>query len=195
MSRGKVGRRGKTEGYLRMPVEPATPAFPRSETLVRFFSTPRDASVPLSEVAELLGTTIAAVHAMLRAEGAEVVDATIPWSEAAAYLFDAWPRARILDALGPDAPIPPEFQLTRVTWSIPIFILRAIEYQAAAAWRNDPRVRGSAAPNHSYARGVDDYVADLLYDAIDPATIEAFRDDEDFRRAFHFPAAEPDERR
>jgi hypothetical protein len=178
-----------------MPAEPASPAFPRSESLARFFSTPRDATVPLSEVAELLGTTTAAVQAMLRDEGAQDIDGTIPWSEAAAYLFDAWPRARILDALGPAAAIPPEFQLTRVTWSIPIFLLRAIEHQAAAAWRNDPRVRGNAMPNHSYARGVDDYVADLLYDAIDPATVEAFREDRAFLRAFHYPAAEPEETR
>ena len=59
-----------------------------------------------------------------------------------------------------------------MTWSIPIFIVRAIEHQAAAA---------------CHARGVDDYVADVLFSEIQPATVEAFRQDTAFLRAFHYP--------
>jgi len=87
--------------YDTMPIEPAGPAFPPSASLVRFFRMPPDALVPLSEVAELLGTTADTVRATLRAESVLPPDGPIPWDEAASYLFDAWPRARILEALGP----------------------------------------------------------------------------------------------
>jgi hypothetical protein len=145
--------------------------------------------VSLSEVAELLGTTDAIVRALLRDEGAQPLHGSIPWTEAAAYLFDAWPRAQILDALGSHAAsiIPPDFQLTRVNWLMPIFVVRAIEHQAVTAWRDDPRVGAGLLVNHSHARGVDDYVADVLYNDITPATVEAFRHDHSFLRAFHYP--------
>ncbi|HYI13250.1 MAG TPA: hypothetical protein VEK57_29660 [Thermoanaerobaculia bacterium] len=172
-----------------MPIEPAAPNFPRPESLARFFGMPPSARVALAEAAELLGTTASTLRAMLREEGAQPLRGTLPWTEAAAYLFDAWPRAQILDALGDDVAkvIPPDFQLTRVTWPLPIFVVRAMEHQAAAAWRNDPRVRRSVAVHPGYARGVADYVADLLYNEIDPATVEAFRHDRAFLRAFHYP--------
>jgi hypothetical protein len=172
-----------------MPIEPTTPAFPRHESLARFFRMPPDARVPLAEVAALLGTSLPALRAMLRADGARPADGSLAWTEAAAYLFDAWPRALILAALGAEGAgvFPPEFLLTEVRWSVPIFIVRAIEHQAADAWRNDPRVRRSLAANHTHARGIDDYVADLLYNDITPATLAAFRHDRAFLRAFHYP--------
>jgi hypothetical protein len=172
-----------------MSIEPATPVFPRHESLVRFFRTPPDALVPLAEVAVLLGTPLPALRAILHAEGAQPAGDALRWTEAAAYLFDAWPRARILEALGAEAAsvVPPDFLLTRVNWSLPIFTIRAMEHQAAMAWRDDARVRRSLAVSHIYARGIDDYVADLLYNDISPATLDAFRHDRAFLRAFHYP--------
>lgn len=163
-----------------MSNEFAEQAFPRHESLVRFFRTAPEALVPLSEVAELLGTTTAGVDAIVRAEGVQPPGGPIAWTEAAAYLFDAWPRARILDALGAEARsvVPPDFLLTRVTWSLSRFLVRAIEHQAAFAWRGNPRIR---------ARGIDDYVADLLYNDITPATLDAFAHDSAFLHAFHYP--------
>ena len=155
-----------------MPIEPAAPTFPRSESLARFFRMPPASLVALPEVAALLGTSIPTFRAMLRDEGTLPPDGPIPWTEAASYVFDAWPRAQLMDALGPDAAsiFPRDFHLARVDWRIPIFILRAMEHQAAAS-----------------ARGVADYVADLLYNEIQPATLGAFRDDSEFLRAFHYP--------
>lgn len=163
-----------------MPIEPAAPPFPRPELLARFFRMAPDALVPLPDVAELLGTTISAVEAILRVEGVQPSGGPIPWTEAAAYLFDSWPRARILDALGPEAGsiVPPDFLLTRVSWSLPIFLVRALEHQAAVSGEGDPRAR---------ARGIDDYVADLLYNDITPVTLHAFRHDRAFLRAFRYP--------
>jgi hypothetical protein len=172
-----------------MPIEPAAPAFPRHESLARFFGKPPGALVALPEVAALLGTSTRILRAILRAEGGRPAGDAIPWTEAAAYLFDAWPRAQILDTLGPELAhlVPTEFQLTRVSWLLPVFLVRAYEHQAATAWRDDPRVRASLVPNHGHARGVSDYVTDVLYNEIAPSTLAAFRDDPAFLEAYHYP--------
>lgn len=172
-----------------MPIDPATPEFPLHEHLARFFTTDRRRRVPVAHVAELLGTTTERFRAMLDSEGGRRRSDTLPWAEAAGYLFDAWPRARLLDALGPGHArhVPPDFHPTRVTWSIPIFIVRAMEHQAAAEWRRDPRVLTSIAPNHTAARGIHDYVSDLLFNEIQPETLVAFGHDPAFVAAYHFP--------
>jgi hypothetical protein len=172
-----------------MPIDPATPKFPLHEHLARFFATDPRRRVPLAHVAELLGIPTEMVRSMLDSEGGRRRSDTLPWAEAAAYLFDAWPRAQLLDALGPDkaSRVPADFHPTRVSWSIPIFIVRAMEHQAAAAWRLDPRVLTSITPNHTAARGVDDFVTDLLFNEIRPETLDAFRGDPAFLAAYNFP--------
>jgi hypothetical protein len=173
-----------------MLIDPTTPKFPLHEQLVRFFTTDRRRRVPLSHVAELLGITIEMFRSMLASEGGHRRFDTLPWAEAAAYVFDAWPRAELLDALGPDhaSGVPAGFHPTRVSWSIPIFIVRAMEYQAAAERRRDPRVLTSIAPNHTATRGVHDYVADLLFNEIQPETLVAFDGDPAFLAAYNFPS-------
>lgn len=173
-----------------MPIDPATPKFPLHEHLARFFTTDPRRRVPVSHVAELLGITTEMFRSILDSEGGRRRSDTLTWEEAAAYLFDAWPRAQLLDALGPEHArrVPPDFRPTRVTWSIPIFIVRAMEHQAAAAWRRDPRVLTSITPNHTAARGVDDFVADLLFNEIRPETLVAFRGDPAFLAAYNFPS-------
>jgi hypothetical protein len=163
-----------------MPIEPATPQFPAAESLRRFFRTDPRARVPLADLASLLGVSEDAARAVLAEEGGHPPDGGISWSEAAALLFDAWPRAAILDALGPelDALIPAEFRLTWVRWSLPIFVVRAMEYQAA---------HEADHTRHGHARRIDDYIADVLYTAIEPATLAAFGHDPSFVRAFHYP--------
>ncbi|HYC89935.1 MAG TPA: hypothetical protein VEO54_12040 [Thermoanaerobaculia bacterium] len=172
-----------------MPIDSTTPRFPLHEHLARFFTADRRRPVPVSQVAELLGVTTAMFRSILESEGGRRRSGTLPWAEAAAYLFDAWPRAHLLDALGPAhaSRVPADFHPTRVSWTIPIFIVRAMEHQAAADWRRDPRVQQSAFPNHTAARGVDDYVADLLSNDIRPETLAAFAADPAFLAAYHFP--------
>ena len=173
-----------------MPIDPATPKFPLHEQPRRFFTTDPRRRVPVSHVAQLLGITTEMFRAMVDSEGGRHRSETLPWAEAAAYLFDAWPRAQLLAALGPvhGRRVPPDFQLTRVSWSIPIFIVRAMEHQAAADWRLDPRVLTSITPNHAAARGVDDFVTDLLFNEIRPETLDAFRGDPAFLAAYNFPS-------
>jgi hypothetical protein len=172
-----------------MPIDPATPTFPLHEQLARFFAADRHRRVAVSHVAQLLGITTAMFRSLLDREGGRRASGTVSWAEAAGYLFDAWPRARLLEALGPGhaSRVPPDFHPTRVTWSIPIFIVRAMEHQAAADWRRDPRVQRSIAPNHTAARGVHDYVTDLLFNEIQPETLVAFRGDPAFLAAYDFP--------
>lgn len=175
-----------------MPLDPAEPRFPLHEPLARFFAADMRERIPLSQVAELLGTTTKVLRSMLASEGGRRPSATLAWPEAAAYLFDAWPRAQLLETLGPvhAARIPRHFHPTRVTWPIPIFILRAMEHQAAAEWRRDPRVRSSISANHTAARGVADYVTDLLFSEIQPETVIAFRDDPAFLAAYDYPGGD-----
>lgn len=162
-----------------MPIESAAPQFPPSESLRRFFRTDPRARVPVVEAASLLGVAPETLRAMLQEEGGHPPEDAIAWSEAAALLFDAWPRAEIFDALDADFDdlIPAELRLARVSWRLPLFIIRAMEHQAARA-------------NALHARRIEDYIADLLYAEIQPATLNAFRNDSAFLRAFHYPMAD-----
>jgi hypothetical protein len=44
-----------------------------------------------------------------------------------------------------------------------------------------------ATPNHLAARGIHDYVSDLLFNEIQPETLVAFGGDPAFLAAYHFP--------
>jgi hypothetical protein len=129
---------------------------------------------------------------VLRAEGTQPLDSSLLWTEAAGYLLDAWPWADILDALGAEASdlIPSEFQLVPVNWLLPIFLVRAIEHQAATVWANNPRLPGSAATGGQHSRRVQDYVADLLNNEIQPDTVRALGDHSAFLAAYRYPAAD-----
>jgi hypothetical protein len=159
-----------------MPIEPALPQFPTAESLTRFFRTDPRARIPLARLAPLLGVSPDAARVILQEEGGHHPDDGIPWSEAAALLFDTWPRAAILDSLGPQAGrvIPAQFRPALVCWRVPRFVLRAMEHQAARACSAHPRP-------------IDDYIADVLSAAIEPETLAAFRHDASFVRAFHYP--------
>lgn len=172
-----------------MPIDAASPRFPLHETLARFFSMDRRSRISLETLANLLGTTPQIIRRIVAADDPSAVNGAVSWSEAAAHLFDAWPRTHIFEGLGADYAhlIPAHCHPTRVHWSLPIFLVRAMEHQASAEWRRDPRVLSSISPGHTSARGVDDYVADLLFNEIQPETLHAFREDESFLAAYHYP--------
>ena len=126
---------------------------------------------------------------VLRAEGVALGADSVGWGEAAAYLFDAWPRAQIIEALGPDLAqsIPPAFRPARVGWDIPAFIIRALQHQAALMRASDPRVSPAAMSARFISPSVDDYIADILYNEIQPGTVVALADDSAFVQAYHYP--------
>jgi hypothetical protein len=67
------------------------------------------------------------------------------------------------------------------------FIVRAIRHQAALLRTHDPRVNPRTADPRFVSPSVDDYVADILYNEIQPATVTALADDEAFLEAYHYP--------
>ncbi len=172
-----------------MPAGSSTPRFPGRETLAEFLGMDRRKRVRIPALAQLLGAPDEQVREVLLSEGVRLRFDSLEWGEAAGYLFDAWPRARIIDALGPDLAhlIPAAFHPARVRWRIPLFILRAMEHQAALMRENDPRVNAAAANRHFISPAVDDYIADILFTEIQPSTVEDLASDAAFREAYHYP--------
>jgi hypothetical protein len=171
-----------------MPIRPDTSKLPPAELLARFFQADPAQPVPLAEAAALLGMSAFELRGVLRAEGGHERGNRVRWSEVAAYLFDAWPRKPLVTAIerAADPVLPPKFRLMRVDWWLPLFLVQAVRYQAA----HDPAA-GSRLPRRLPAGlaepGVEDYVSDLLFAHIGPETLEHFRSDEKFMRAYQYP--------
>lgn len=164
-----------------MPTDSAAPLrlFPRPEVLAGFFRMDPRGRVRVPALAQLLGAPDSRVREVLLGEGVELRFDSLGWGEAAGYLFDAWPRARIIAALGPDARrIPAAFHPARVRWRIPRFILRAMQHQAALLRENDPLFVSPA---------VEDYIADILFTEIEPSTVAHLATDRAFFAAYHYP--------
>lgn len=144
--------------------------------------------VTLPALARLLGAPEALVRNVLRSEGAALESEAVTWSEAAGYLFDAWPRAEIVAALGADSlAVPAAFRPAPVPWLIPPFIVRAMEHQAALLRARDPRVDASAG-GRFVSPAVEDYVADVLFGEIETSTVEDLANDAAFNAAYHYPS-------
>lgn len=171
-----------------MPTDLAASAFPSRKALARFFRKDTRQRVHVPQLAQLLGARDEQVREMLRSEGVQPGIDSIEWGEAAGYLFDAWPRTQIIDALGTDHArlIPPAYHPTRVQWQIPLFILRAIEHQAALMRENDPRVNAAAGGRFT-STSAEDYITDILFNEIQPATVEALGHDPAFLQAYYYP--------
>jgi hypothetical protein len=165
-----------------------TPAFPDRQTLAEFFRLDPRKRVRVAALSRLLDAPDQQVRRLLLGGGVPSRFDTIEWGEAAVLLFDAWPRTQIIEVLGPEARlIPPAFQPAPVQWQIPIFIIRAIQHQAALAWENDPRVNPAVVDGRFTPHAVDDYVADILLNEIQPATVDALGHDPEFFQAYHYP--------
>src|SRR5687767_8722624 len=87
-------RRRTTAADTRMP--------PSRSELIEFFRMKRRERVPLDQLARLLAAPADRVRAVVESEGLPLQSDSIEWVEAAAYLFDAWPRAQIIDTLPRD---------------------------------------------------------------------------------------------
>jgi len=144
--------------------------------------------VGVSQLALLVSASEEQVRKVLHSEGIMPAMDSIPWGEAAGYLFDAWPRAQIIAALPPDAAslIPVAFHPSPAGWGLPPFILRAIAHQAALQRKSDPRFNPAAAGRFA-SPSVEDYIADILYNEIQPDTVAALGCDPAFLQAYHYP--------
>jgi len=140
------------------------------------------APVSLDDAARLLGTTASRVRREAAENRVLLPGARVPWEDVAFELFAAWPRALILETLGEAIHVvPSDLHLTRPGWSLPIYLVRAMEEQA----RTSPICSAATRP-----RSVDDYVADLLHQAIDPEAIARLREDATFVAAYEYPHGE-----
>lgn len=165
------------------------PRFPYSRNVLAFFRRNRQARVRVSQLARLLDAPVEQVKHILHLEGVELRNNSVEWGEAAACLLDAWPRHRIIQALGPASGrfVPSEYHPERVCWAIPFFIVRAIEHQAALMRAQDPRVNPDASHPRFVSLSVADYVADILFNEIEPTTVAALARDPGFIEAYLFP--------
>jgi len=153
---------------------------PDRKTLIRFFTERRDLSVP--EAARLLGWPPRALLSRVREEAALLPDSRIAWADVAFWLLQAWPRAQLLGILGKQASlIPPDLHLTEVRWRLPLYVVRALELQAALQRTSSLDVRST---------DIADYVADELHLLIEPETVETLQHDPAFRAAYDYPEGE-----
>ncbi|MEO8383273.1 MAG: hypothetical protein ABI779_26690 [Acidobacteriota bacterium] len=172
-----------------MPIVSQPPRFPGRETLAALLRMDRRQRVRVPALAQLLGAPEEQVRQVLLSEGVELHVDSVEWGEAAGYLFDAWPRAQIIDTLGPGLAllVPSAFHPARVQWQIPLFILRAMEHQAALMRHNDPRVNAAAIDGHFRSPALEDYIADILFTEIQPSTVADLAADPAFFDAYHYP--------
>ncbi|HYI11656.1 MAG TPA: hypothetical protein VEK57_21545 [Thermoanaerobaculia bacterium] len=175
-----------------MPIRTDTYRFPTAELLVRFFQADPAQPVALAEAAALVGLTREQFREVLDAEGGHAPGDTVLWSEAAAYLFDAWPRKDILELVEAEAGprIPAGFKLRRVEWWLPDFVVDAMKHQAGQDWQDDPRLRHRLHLAPDRVCTVEDYVADLLYLAITPETVRHLGRLRDFHDAYVYPVVD-----
>lgn len=161
----------------RMPRK--TPVPPSREALVEFLRNQHDR--PIAEVAALLGTSIAATRQRARDEDAILRGQMVSWDNAAHWLVDVWPHATLVQILGPDAHLFPDgFQPVALALAVPAFIFEALRVQ----WQ----MKGQ--PGWSF----EDYLSDVLFDAIEMNTVAALRPlDREFRRAYFYPLCEHDD--
>jgi len=153
------------------------------EALIRFFV--ERTALRVNEAANLLGCLPSALRFEARGEGALLPGDRIAWEEMAFRLLQAWPRAWLLETLSVYSRfIPSELHLTEVKWRLPLYIVRALERQAALERRRRSDMQNTT---------VDDCVADALHLAIDDETLATFREDGAFLEAFDYPGGAGDE--
>jgi hypothetical protein len=162
-----------------MPTHKRTP--PPLDTLVRFLR--RRHALPAAEIAGLLDVPRTTLISYATSEEALREDGTVQWKDAARWLVEAWPADTLMSRLGPAADLlPAGFQPSAFVLRPPAYVIHALRVQ----WQT------AAMPQHIAPReSLEDYLVDLLHDAIEPATIDLLRHDEEFMRAYEFPDREP----
>jgi hypothetical protein len=155
---------------------------PSPEALRRFFRESRSFSI--AEAASLVGWTPAEVKLRAREEDVLLRGNLVRWRDVAGWLVESWRRQWLLDALGSEAAVlPAGLHLTRPGWSLPYYIVHAMNVQ----WRTEALPHRTVRP-----ATIDDYMSDLLHRAIDTHTVALLRRDPDFVTAYEFPHGSDD---
>lgn len=159
---------------------PVVPSFPSKDSLVTFFRTREP--VRLASAAYLLAIPEHEICARVADETAFIGQDSIPWVDVVRWLFELWPLSRIAAVL-PEGTLPEELRgvSVRVAWSIPAYLVTAIEQQTYRKMRPNAVLRGLTP---------QDYVAEVLQSAIEAETLDALDGDIAFMDAFFFPEGE-----
>jgi hypothetical protein len=153
--------------------------FPSPARLAWFFRT--RPTLTTEEAGYFLGWEEAQVRNRAEEAGALLPGDRVRFDDVAFWLLDAWPRRRLLDALGPAADLLPDgLHLMPVSWELPRYLVRAITRQAALQLTPDEA---------EHELTVQDYIARLLHLAIEPNTVAALAADPEFTTAFDYPDA------
>lgn len=157
---------------------------PTHDKLTRFLRD-RQRSVPVHEVAELVGWSRAEVKRQASADGVLMRGSVVQWSTAAGWLLDSWPLRLLFDTLGRDGTLLPlGLQLLPVQWELPAYIVHGLRVQAQLEDLPHRAVRPT-----EFA----DYLWDILHRALDTDTAKRLRADRDFTAAYEFPYGREDE--
>ena len=130
------------------------------------------AALPLDRVAAALGWPVAEAKRRAEDEGVLREDDFVRWQDAMPWLAAAWSPMTLVQILGPDADLLPEglHPLPLILFP-PAWVVHALRAQ----WQ----LVAPASPFSSYLDA-------LLSDAVDPDTVTALRNDEEFMRAYEF---------
>jgi hypothetical protein len=138
--------------------------------------------VPIAEAAALLGWPAAQVEREAAGREALLPGGLVQWGTVALWVVESWPFATLFETLGPDTDLLPRgLQPIPMHLEQPAYIVTALRTQ----WQIEAMPHRTVRP-----LTFTDYLTDLLHRAIDPDTVEAMRDDEEFMRAYEFPYEE-----
>lgn len=154
----------------------ATP--PTPETIRAFFRDQR--TQPVAEVAALLGWPRTVVKRRAAETGALQRGGMVPWSYAAAWLFETWTYEWVIVTLGAEADelLPVGLRAVPVIWLAPAWVIHGLNVQRQVEPLPHRTVRPST---------LSEYLTDFLARGIDPDTVHLLRADYEFMTAFDFP--------
>ena len=132
----------------------------------------------------LLGQPRGVVERRARDEDALAHKNRVQWRDAARWLLEAWPLATLVNLLDEDAGLLPRgLHPVPLVLTAPAYVLHALRVQ----WQF-----GAAMHGLPHRAAFADYVADLLRDAVEPATVEMLRHDAEFMRAYELAEGDGD---
>ena len=153
------------------------PPQPTPETLRAFFR--ERPTLPLTQVASLLGWPREAVKRRAIDEEALLRGGFISWTYVAAWLFETWTYEWVILALGDEAErLPAGLRAVPVIWIAPAWLIQGLDVQRQVELLPHRTVRPST---------LSEYLTDFLARGIDPGTVQLLSNDREFMTAFDFP--------
>jgi hypothetical protein len=154
------------------------PPTPSRQALRRFLGARRPCSI--KEAAELVGFDEAWVQRQVFQEGVRLDAGRVPWADVALWFMRAWPPCAIDEMTEGIEAWPDLLRSSQVAWRLPVYLLLALERQAARE-----RSRGDR-----HGLPLEQYVAEQLHLLIEAETVAEFGEDVRFIAAYEFAEEE-----